>query len=158
MSHGKARLRRGEVIAGAAAVALLALTLLAGAYRTAAGPGAEASITRTGWAALPVLRWFVVVSALSALALAFFQATRPAPALPVSFSVITTALGTITSVALAIRLASTAASPRAGAWLALTAAAVMTAGAFVSMREEDGWTPDAEHPIETVALGPAAGP
>jgi hypothetical protein len=40
-----------------------------------------------------------------------------------------------------------------GGFVGLVASAGLTAGAFVSLRQEDGWVPDDEHPIERVAVG-----
>ena len=50
-----------------------------------------------GWDALTDLRWLLIVTIIAALALAYFQATRRAPAIPVSLSVIVTVLGLLTS-------------------------------------------------------------
>ena len=159
MGHSTARLRRGEVVAAVAAVVLAAVLVLMTWFARKAGGGSlgAPAASLTGWQALPELRWLVLAAVLAALALAFTQATRPAPAIPVSLSVIATTLGALTTLALAIRLATTGASPQAGAWLGLAATVGLTVGAFMSLREEGGWTPSAEHPVETVALGPRPG-
>ena len=75
MDFDPSRLRRGEVLAGAGAVLLLVF-MLAGKWY---GHGSRA---RTGWQALPVLRWLVVVTIAAALALVVAQATRRAPGDP----------------------------------------------------------------------------
>jgi len=135
-------LRRGEVIAGLGGlVALVALFVLP----WFAGSG-------SGWTALPILRWPIAVAALSGLALAILQATRRAPALPVATSLVATPLAALTTLALIIRIPTDAASPRPGAFVGLVAVAAVTAGAFWSLRAEDGWTPDPEHPIERISL------
>ena len=140
-----ARLRRGELLAAIAAAGLLVLMLLA----RWAGPGGGAS---DGWHAMPVLRWLLAVAIGSGLALAIAQAACRAPALPAALSVISTVLGAVATVALAVRLPTAAAAPDLGDWLGLAAAAGITAGAFLSLRDEQGWVPGPDRPIETVGL------
>jgi hypothetical protein len=142
------RLRTGEVIAGLAGL-VLGVALFALPWFSA-GDGA----TATGWSAMDVLRFVVVIAALGGLALAVAQATQASPALPVSLSVVMTAVGAVTTIALVIRLLTTAGTPQSGAYVGLAAAVALTAGAFASLRQESGWTPGAEHPIPTVPLGP----
>ena len=137
--------RRGEIIAAAGALALL-IILFALHWLRSAG------VTRDGWSAVPVLRWVIVGSALSALALTVAQATARGPALPVSLSVIATVLSALTAVLLIIRLLTTGAALQLGAYLGLLAAIGMTYGAFASLRAEQGWTPGPDHPIEIVPL------
>jgi len=89
------RLRRGELIAGGGAVVLAVSLFLLPWYgvRSPFGPTAAslgASTSFTGWNSLSHLRWLVLITILLALALVWLQATRPAPALPVSVSVIMT--------------------------------------------------------------------
>jgi hypothetical protein len=149
METDSPHLRRGEILAGAGGLALL-IVLFALDWLRSDG------VTRDGWGAVPVLRWVIVVAALSALALTVAQATRPAPALPVSLSVIATVLSALTALLLLIRLLTTGATPQLGAILGLLAAIGMTCGAFMSLRAEEGWTPGPERPIETVPLtGPS---
>jgi hypothetical protein len=138
-------LRRGEIIAGTAAVAMLVI-LFALDWLSSGG------IERRGWSSVPVLRWVILVAALSALALTVAQATARGPGLPVSLSVVTTVLGALTTLLLVIRLLTTGASVEAGGYLGLVAAIAMTCGAFVSLRVEQGWAPGPERPIETVPL------
>ena len=90
MDFRVARLREGEGIAGLCAAALLVLMLVVHWY------GA-----RTGWRSLAHLRWLAVVTIACAVALVWFQATRPAPAIPATFSMIVTVLGLATVVWLA---------------------------------------------------------
>jgi hypothetical protein len=151
MQHTRTRVRRGEAVAGLSAAVLLALLFLTPWFRFGVGrAGAEAD----GWHSLPTLRWLLVVTALMGLLLLFAQATRRAPALPVTLSVITTPLGVLTTLAVIIRLPTDSGSPRVGAFAGLLAVAALTTGAFMSLRREDGWVPDADHPIETIVIGP----
>lgn len=146
MESATPRLRRGEVGAGVSAVALLAF-LFALNWLNRAGHN------RRGWIAIPALRWLLLLTALAALGLACAQATRRSPAVPVSLSVIVTALGGLSTLLLIIRLLTTPAGLCAGAFLGLVAVAGIALGGFVSLRREQGWTPGPDDPIETVRLG-----
>jgi hypothetical protein len=138
------RLRSGEVIAGLAGLAALVL-LFAGHWSGAHGG-------QTGWRTEPVLRWLIVVTALSGIALTVAQAALRSPAVPVSLSVIITVLGALTTVVVIISLLVIGGVELLGfaGWLAVAA---VTVGAFRSLREEDGWVPGPEHPIPTISLG-----
>jgi hypothetical protein len=139
------RLRRGEILAGASALALLVF-LFALNWVTVGG------VNRHGWAAIPVLRWLLLVTALTALMLTFTQATRSGPGLPSSLSVIVTVLGALSTLLLIIRLLTASAALCAGAFLGLLAVIGIMVGGFDSLRREQGWTPGPDHPIETVPL------
>jgi hypothetical protein len=138
-------LRRGEILAGVSALALL-IVLFALDWLGSSG------VTRTGWQAIPVLRWFIVLSALSALVLAGAQATMRSPALPLAMSVVATVLSALTTLLLVIRLITTGATPQVGGYLGLVALIAMTCGCFGSLRVEAGWRPGPDRPIETVSL------
>lgn len=141
-------LRRGELVAAAAAVVLLVAIFVLSWFGSSHG-------TVTGWDGLPVVRWLLVVTAALGLLLAFFQQTRRAPALPVVLSLIVTALALITAVVLVIRLLTSAATPQVGAFVGLAAVLGILAGGFWSLREEDGWQPGPDRPIEPVPLSSA---
>jgi len=152
MDFRASRLRSGEIIAAVAAAILLMDLLALDWYST----GGVDTVGVSGWQALSVLRWFIAITALSGIALGWFQATRRAPALPSSLSVITTVLGTLTSLALIVRvlisvpdlLGRTGAS--GGAYLGLVSALVLAAGALWSLREEDPPDPIRNEAIEVV--------
>lgn len=144
------RLRGGEFLAGTASLALLLCLLLVPWYgltepaqQFEKSLAMRATATRTGWQALTDLRWLILVTALSGLALFLFQATRWAPALPSSLSVIATVLGAITTVALVWRVLISVPGTdpmvvsRSGADLGLVFALALTAGGLWSLREED---------------------
>jgi hypothetical protein len=145
MVHEPPHLRRGEFLAGASALALLVF-LFAMNWMTVGGRNQH------GWAAIPILRWLLLVTALTALMLTFAQATRSAPGLPVSLSTIVTVLGAVSTLLLVIRLLTTSAGLCAGAFLGLLAVVGIMVGGFASLRREQGWTPGPDHPIETVPL------
>ncbi len=151
MESESPHVRRGEILAGTSAVLLLVF-LFALNWLTTGGRN------RHGWEAIPVLRWLLLVTALTALMLTFTQATRPGPALPVSLSTIVTVLGAVSTLLLIIRLLTTSAGLCAGAWLGLAATIGIMVGGFDSLRREQGWTPGPDHPIETVPLNASGGP
>ncbi len=96
MSFDPSRLRRGEWIVGAGSVLLLVSILLL--------PWYGGSHTVDGWNALTRFRWLAVLTLAVAAALLFFQATRPAPALPVTLSLFVAVLGTLTAAWLIYRV------------------------------------------------------
>ena len=149
------RLRRGEIIATLSAAVLAAL-MFAVPWFSFDNPGGGHTHAN-GWTSLPVLRWLILVTAALGLLLGYLQATRPAPALPVALDVPLVALAAITTVALLIRVLTGEGSPLVGGVLGLLASAVLTIGAFMSMRQEDGWEPGPGHPIETVELSEIRG-
>jgi hypothetical protein len=158
MDFQPSRLRRGEVIAGIAAAVLIVLMFAVPWY---GGQGARrAARSFDGWDGLPTLRWLILITAVAALALAFFQAARRAPALPVSLSVIVTALGSLTALCLIYRVliavpgSGDKFGARAGAYLGLASALALLYGGYRSLREEEH--PDAERnaAIPTVELEP----
>jgi hypothetical protein len=120
------RLRRGELIAGAGAVALLVFML-----------AVNWAGSRTGWQALVTLRWLIAVTIAVTFALVLTQIGRRSPAIPVTLSVIVTVLGAISVLALIYRvLINPAAHQHAGAYLGLLSALALAYGGFRSMREE----------------------
>jgi hypothetical protein len=142
-----ARLRRGEVIAGAAGMLLLALMFLVpwygltgSAQRSAAALGAP--VTVDGFIGLSVVRWPILLAVFAALSLLVSQVTQRAPALPVSFSVIATVLGAVVVLALLYRVLINVPGPdsrmdsKLGAYLGLLVACGLTYGAASSLREE----------------------
>ncbi|MFL5828839.1 MAG: hypothetical protein ACJ76X_02890 [Solirubrobacteraceae bacterium] len=166
MDFDPARLRKGEMIVGASAVVLLA-SMFALKWYGVTGSLAH-SVTRlggptsvTGWNGLSQLRWLLLVTGLAGLALVFFQATRRAPAVPVSFSVIASVLGLLSTLALIYRVlinqpgSNDLVDQKAGAFVGLIAALVLTWGGYVSMREEGTLERDGPGEIETVRLGDA---
>ncbi len=154
MGFQATRLRRGEILAAVAAIVLL-IDLFAVAWYT---DGRGMTVSITGWEALSVLRWLILATGLIALALAWFQATRRAPALPVSLSTIATVLGTITTLALIWRVLLDAparaggVSAAGGAYVGLGAALTLAIGALGSLREEDPPDPAQNEAIPIVPI------
>ena len=150
------RLRPGEIIAGAAAVLLLVLMFAVPWYRVKA-------TSINGWDSLTDLRWLLIVTIIAALALAYFQATRRAPAIPVNLSVIVTVLGLLSSLALIYRVlinvpgSDSVVDARVGAYLGLVSALAILYGGFASMRQEGIAPQDAPAEIETIRLSEPGG-
>ncbi len=165
MDIGISRLRAGEIIAAASAVLLLVFMFALPWYRvkSATSSTVGASTKVDGWQALTHLRWLMVVTIIAALALAYFQATRPAPAIPVALSVIVTVLALLTSLVLVYRVlinvpgSDDLVDARAGAYLGLLAALGILYGGFASMRQEGISPSDAPSEIETVWPGGSGG-
>ncbi|MFL5861318.1 MAG: hypothetical protein ACJ780_11120 [Solirubrobacteraceae bacterium] len=133
------------------AVLLVALVFLVPWFHVAKPGGGHTSAS--GWTSLPTLRWLILVTAGLGVLLAYFQAARAAPALPVTTDVIAVTLGSVTTVVLLIRLLTGAGSPQAGAFAGLAAVAALTGAAFAALRQEDGWQPGPGHPVETIVIG-----
>lgn len=166
MDLDPSRLRRGEWVAGAGAIALLAsmFALPWYAVKTPYRPTASLSGVATspnGWNSLSHVRWLLVVTIVAALALAYFQATRRAPALPVTFSVIATVLSLISVLVLIYRVLINApgndaiVDERVGAYVGLASACVILYGAFASMRREGIAQRDGPPEIEAIRAGGA---
>ncbi len=160
------RLRPGEIIATAGALLLLVFMFALPWYEVHAVPGPPASAARVttfdGWG-LGHVRWLLVVTIVAALALAYFQAARRSPAIPVSLSVIVTVLALVSTLALLYKVLINVPGPdqlvdaRAGAYLGLLSAILTLYGAFASMRQEGISPRDAPRQIETVRRGGAGG-
>jgi hypothetical protein len=147
MGFDPARLRRGELLAGAGAV-LLAVFMLAGKWY---GHGSHA---RTGWESLTVLRWLLVVTIALAFALLLAQAARRSPAIPVTLSLFVSVLGLISVLALVYRvLISPPAHELLGAFLGLISALGLAYGGYLSLREEGIAARDAPGEIPVVRPG-----
>ena len=134
---------------------LLTVFMLAGKWY---GHGSQA---RTGWEALTVLRWLLVVTIAFAFALVLTQATRRSPAVPVTLSMFVTVFGVISVLALIYRvLINPPAHEQIGAFLGLASAVGIAYGGYLSMREEGVAARDAPREIPVVRPGhetPGAG-
>lgn len=136
MSFDISRLRTGEVASGLGGMLLLSWT---------------------DRRRFPLIRWLSLMTGSSGLALAYTQATRRAPALPVALSVVVTALGGATVVGLAgrelvSRARGTSGSPATG--IGLVAALTIVGGGYASMRQERGTDPAELGDLETITLAP----
>jgi hypothetical protein len=129
------RLRTGEWLAALAAIAI-AVTLALPWY------GARArEETVTGFEAFTVIDVLLLLAAAVGIALAILQATRDSPSLPVAFGVLTVTVGAIETLLVVYRLVNEPGPDdfidvRLGAWLGLAATVALTAGGWLSLRDE----------------------
>jgi cytochrome bd-type quinol oxidase subunit 2 len=152
MDFEPSRLRRGELLAGASAV-LLAIFMIEGKWYGDAG---RTGGSVTGWQALTNLRWLLVVTIVAAVGLLLVQATRRAPAVPVTMSLVVMLLGIVTVVALIFRvLISPSPHQEVAAYLGLLSAIGITLGGYLSLRQE-GIAPRDE-PAEIPIVRPGRG-
>lgn len=121
--------------------------------------GLQPDQTVDGWHGVSHLRWLLLVTVIAALALFLLQATRRAPALPSTFSLLVTLLGGASAAWLIFRVAIDPPGGRlAGGWVGLVAAAALTWGAFRSLKMEGISPTDAPAHIPTVRLAPPEAP
>lgn len=133
--------RVGEILAGAFGVLLLASLFLPWYQQSlvcVVGPCPP--LRATGFEALAVLDLFLVIVALGGVGLLVVEVTQRTPAIPVAWAAIAALLGLVT---VGLVLWRTLAPPPAWAGaepvfalLALVASAGLTAGCFLSMRDE----------------------
>lgn len=152
MDFDASRLRRGEWLAGATAV-LLAIFLVGGTWYGGAG---RTGGSVTGWQALTDLRWLLVITIVAAVGLVLAQATRRAPAVPVTMSLVVMLLGIVSVVALIYRvLISPPPHQEAAAYLGLLSAIGIAVAGYLSLREEGIAPRDAPTDIPIVRPGHA---
>jgi hypothetical protein len=107
-----------------------------------------------GWHGLPHLRWLMLVTIAAALFLLLVQATRPAPAVPLTMSVIVTLLGVAAFVWLGYRvLISVPPHQKVAPYLGLVCVLGIVFGGYLSMRDEGIGARDEPADIPTVRLG-----
>ena len=130
------RLRAGEWLALVAGVALI-VSLFLPWYQPLLPIVAYDSLT--GFQALTVVDILLVLVAAVGIALAILQATRTSPSLPVAFAVLSVVVGALATLLVLYRLVDV---PRDeletvhGAWIALAATIALTAGGWLSLRNE----------------------
>jgi hypothetical protein len=163
MEFNPSRLRKGEWIVGAGGIVLLASMFLLKWYGLTGTVAPQAEhlgfpTALNGWHGLTTLRWFMLVTIIVSLALAYFQAARRSPAVPVSLSVIVFAVALITLIALIYRVLINEPGPdslidqKAGAYIGLIATLAIVSGGYLSMREEGVRAADGPGEIETIRL------
>jgi hypothetical protein len=138
------RLRAGERLAIAGALALLAVSFLPW-YRVSGGG------TDDGWDVFGVLTALMLLAGLATVWLAITTVTERSPALPIAATVWGTLLTFIGVLAAIIRLLddpSATAGTRIGPWLALLCTVAMLVGCWLSLRDErtDLYSPVAPEP------------
>lgn len=129
------RLRLGELIAGTAALGLL-VTLLADWNRDATTLTDNAVRVQSGGSALgwPVVLLLLIACGLG-LALVVTTVTKRPAAIPIGAAVLTTAVGLLAVLVLAIRVL-TLDDSLGGAYLGLAFAVLIPAGGWIAMADE----------------------
>ncbi len=125
------RLRSGELLAAAGAIALAILTFLPW-YRSRTG-------SLTAWDALGVTDVLIVAAVATAATLAVATVTERTPALPVASAIWTTVASLLAVLGILIglvHLPDHAVGLRAAGWLGLVAALAILAGGWQSLRDE----------------------
>jgi hypothetical protein len=145
MEFDVGRLRRGERIAAIGGI-LLFILLFFDWYDVSINAGvANVSGGISAWDAFDLLDIYLLVVALVAVGLALLTATQRTPALPVTASVIVTALGAIAALLILFRIVDTpGGTPPPGvdisatfwAFAGLVSAAGIAYGGYLSMRDE----------------------
>src|SRR3954471_7445966 len=160
MAADMSRLRTGEKVAGAAAVLLFIDLFLkwygvqvAGLDALARSQGVSTSFS--AWDAYGLLDLYLLVVIIVAIAWAVLTATQRAPALPVAFSVIVTALGALAALLVLYRILNQPGpneiySVGYGAILGLLFAIGIAAGGFLGMREEGTGLPDSRRQADSL--------
>jgi hypothetical protein len=167
MDFELSRLRRGEIVAGMSG-ALMLVSLFALPWYGITGPLSPTAAllggttSSKGWQALSDLRWLMLVTAVGALAVAYFQATRRAPAIPVALDVVVTVLGVLTVLCLIYRVLINVPGPdslidrKAGSYIGLASAVGILYGSYASLRQEGIRPEDGPGEIPTVSLNDAS--
>jgi hypothetical protein len=106
-----------------------------------------------GWNGLHHAHWLLLATILMALAAAFFQAQRRAPALPLTLSLLASLLGGASTLWLIVRvLANPPGGREIGGWIGLVAAGAIAYGGFASVRMEGIDAADGPAEIPTISL------
>lgn len=145
---------------GVSAAVLLAAMLLVSWFtfppRASGGLGPKYFVpgnSEDGWHGLAHAHWLLLVTILAAVGLVLFQAARPAPPIPVTFSLLVMVLGALSTVWLFVRVVvDPPAGRNFGGWLALVSAAVLTWAGYESVRTEGIAPQDTPRDIPTISL------
>ncbi len=134
-----ARLRLGELLSGAAALGLL-VTLFFDWNRDSGGRRAGASVAgagaQSGWSSLGVVMVALVLATIGlALALVFTTAGKRPAAIPIGAAVLTTGVGIIVTLVLALRVLFLDDS-LGGAYLGLLLMGLICVGSWIAMADE----------------------
>lgn len=146
MTFDLSRLRRGEQVAAGAAV-LLFILMFFDWYSVSvnAGPLGKFSVGGSAWQVFSFIDIYLLLVILAAIGLAVVTATERTPALPVTMSVIVTALAALGTVLVLYRLIDTPVGDvpsgvdvgrTVWAFLGLIAVGAITYGGYLSMRDE----------------------
>lgn len=146
MTFDLGRLRLGEKIAAGAAILLFVLMFFDW-YDVSvdAGPFGDFSVGGSAWQAFDLLDIYLFIVIVAAIGLAVLTATQRTPAMPVTASVIVTALAALGTLLVLYRLIDTPigdlpqgvdSGRTIWAFLGLIAVGAITYGGYLSMRDE----------------------
>jgi hypothetical protein len=158
------RLRWPEWLIGVAGLLLLISMLLLPWFQLTSvtpGPPPRYFVTTSvdGWHGLTHARWLILLTILAAFAVVFFQARERSPALPVTFTQITSVLALLAVAWLIYRvLIEPPGGREIGGWVALLSAAAMVVGCYRSFRLEGIAEADGPGEIPTITLSGEATP
>lgn len=138
-----ARLRRGELIAGASGLALFIIMFVSW-FGAGDGPGVELAeaagfdTSANAWQSFGFIDLVLLVTVIVSVGLAVATATARTVALPVAASAITAGLGILATILVLYRIIDPPeeASREIGVFLGLIAAAGVAVGGWLSMEEE----------------------
>jgi hypothetical protein len=165
MAFDVSKLRRGEKVAAGAAVVLFILMFFDW-YTVSVSGGllGGLSIGGSAWQAFGFIDIYLLLVILAAIGLAVLTATERSPALPVTVSVVVTALAGLGTLLVLYRLIDTPVgdvpdgvdvSRTIWAFLGLIAVAAITYGGYLSMREEGTSFSDARDQARAAFDSPA---
>jgi len=148
------RVRAPEWVIGVASAAMLVVLFATPWY------GYDHRVHESGWQALAILGPFALLVGVLGVAVPLLQATRRAPALPVSATAFELLFSLLLSIALVVRVLIAhpggAIDARYGAYLGLGLAVAVLVGCYGSLRT-DGIAPeDGSEEIEVVRLADLA--
>src|SRR3954469_7226279 len=155
------RLRTGEIVAGIAGLALFVFLFFdwfgGGAEVSGSLVNGTATLSHpgiSGWDALTDLPGFLIImSGVAGIALAYLAASGQRVNIPVRRGAITATLGALAVMLILWRMFAGSPTLKIGVFLGLAAAAPITAGALIALRE------DVSEPLVAVAGGrPRAAP
>jgi hypothetical protein len=140
-------LTRGELISAASAVLVLVLMLAVPWYEVdgipgRAGSGGRVTTAQTGWDGLTGVRWLVLLTVLVAFAAVSMHAARPSRQAVAGVRLALLLLGSLTAVALIVRVlidlpsADRVVDQKLGAVLGMLAALGVVLGASDAVREQ----------------------
>jgi hypothetical protein len=170
------RLSLGDKIAGGAAIALLLIMFIFKWFGVEAEQniaGIDSSITWNAWQAFSFIDIILFITILAALGMAYVHASRTDIDLPVSLSVVVTALGILSTLLILFRIISPPDfeiggfdltgeglnnTREIGAFLGLIAAAALAYGGWRAMEEEGTSFGEAGDQLRDRNDGPGAGP
>jgi hypothetical protein len=172
MDFNISRLRPAEKIIGGGAIALFIFVFFLKWYGVSSNvtsiAGLNINVSKTGWDTFTNSRWIWLLTIIAALAAVVLVATQRKLELPVKPGAIVAGLGALSTVLIFYRIVHhptasanigsfhASAGIKIGIWLGLIAAAAITYGGYLAMREDPAPARAAEEPASPAFTGLAA--